>query len=357
MPPARQGPNLSRIATSLGVSVATVSNALSGKGRVSEQLAERIREHAAEMGYVPSQAARALRTGRSGVIGLVLPDIANPLFPKLAQAIEFAATSAGYGVLIADSRGNITAQTEAINRLVERGVEGLVIVPRRATRISAASCPVAVIDTASTPGNTVAADHWQGGRDIANHLAELGHKRILVIGNNPESNVQNDRVGGIRSGLRPDMHSSTLWVERLERESGMGCTLGLAEKVREGYTAFAALSDLQALRALTELQRDGIVVPDMASVTGFDDLIFSPVITPSLTTVAMDMATIADVAISSLLKTIQASGSREGVLVSADTDRVPMQLIVRQSSGPVDPTNGGPTTVDPAKRASQTENS
>ncbi|WP_160011479.1 LacI family DNA-binding transcriptional regulator [Rhizobium sp. 18055] len=338
MPPARPGPNLSRIATSLGVSVATVSNALSGKGRVSEQLAERIRDHATELGYVPSQAGRALRTGRSGVIGLVLPDIANPLFPKLAQAIEFAATSAGYGVLIADSRGNVSAQTEAINRLIERGVEGLVIVPRRATRISAASCPVAVIDTASTPGNTVAADHWQGGRDIAAHLGELGHKRILIIGNNPESNVQNDRAGGIRSGLRHDMQASILWVERLERDHGGGCALGLAEKVREGFTAFAALSDLQALRALTELQRDGITVPDMASVTGFDDLIWSAVVTPGLTTVAMDMATIADIAISSLMKTIQASGSREGVLVSADTDRVPMQLIVRQSSGLVDPT-------------------
>jgi LacI family transcriptional regulator len=337
MPPARPGPNLSRIATSLGVSVATVSNALSGKGRVSESLAEKIREHASELGYVPSQAGRALRTGRSGVLGLVLPDIANPLFPKLAQAIEFAATAAGYGVLIADSRGDVAAQTQAINRLIERGVEGMVIVPRRATRIPSASCPVAVIDTASTPGNTVAADHWQGGRDIAAHLAELGHKRILIIGNNPESNVQNDRAGGIRSGLRAGMQSATLWIERLERDRGCGCSLGLAEKVREGFTAFAALSDLQALRALTELQRDGIVVPDMASVTGFDDLIWSPVVTPALTTAAMDMVTIAEIAISSLLKTIQTNGSRVGTLVTAEMDRVPMQLIVRQSSGPASP--------------------
>ncbi|MDM9622666.1 LacI family transcriptional regulator [Rhizobium sp. AC44/96] len=343
MAQTRPGPNLSRIATSLGVSVATVSNALSGKGRVSEQLAEKIRGHAAELGYVPSQAGRALRTGRSGVLGLVLPDIANPLFPKLAQAIEFAATAAGYGVLIADSRGDVSAQTEAINRLVERGVEGMVIVPRRATRVSAASCPVAVIDTASTPGNTVAADHWQGGRDIASHLADLGHQRILIIGNNPESNVQNDRAGGIRSGLRDAMSATTLWVEKLERERGSGCSLGLADKVREGYTAFAALSDLQALRALTELQRDGIDVPAAASVTGFDDLIWSPVVTPALTTVAMDMVTIAEIAISSLVETIRTSGTREGKLVTSDIDRVPMKLIVRQSSGPSKPMPKTPT--------------
>lgn len=342
----RPGPNLSRIATSLGVSVATVSNALSGKGRVSDALIERIRTHAAELGYVPSQAGRALRTGRSGVLGLVLPDIANPLFPKIAQAIEFAASAAGYGVLIADSRGDITAQTEAINRLVERGVDGMVIVPRRATRISAASCPVAVIDTASTPGNTVAADHWQGGREIAAHLASLGHKQILIIGNNQESNVQNDRAGGIRAGLQPGMRSEMLWIERLENETGAGCRLGLAEKTRQGFTAFAALSDLQALRALTELQQEGISVPTDVSVTGFDDLIWSPVVTPSLTTVRMDMDTIAEIAVSALVDRINESGTREGVLVRAETERVPMQLIIRQSSG----------LVNPASKTSEMEN-
>lgn len=322
---------------SLGVSVATVSNALSGKGRVSGPLAERIREHATELGYVPSQAGRALRTGRSGVLGLVLPDIANPLFPKIAQAIEFAATSAGYGVLIADSRGDVTAQTEAINRLVERGVDGMVIVPRRATRISASSCPVAVIDTPSTPGNTVSADHWQGGEQIARHLAELGHRRVLIIGNNPESNVQNDRAGGIRSSLRSGMRSETLWIEQIEQRAGAGCHLGLAAKAREGFTAFAALSDLQALRVLTELQQDGINVPTDVNVTGFDDLIWSPVVTPALTTVRMDMDTIAGIAVSALLDTITRSRTREGVIVTAETDRVPMQLIVRQSSGPARP--------------------
>lgn len=103
MASSRPATNLSAIAAALGVSVATVSNALSGKGRVSPELVERIRKTASELGYVPSSAGRALRTGRSGVLGLVLPDIANPLFPQIAQAIEKAAVNAGYGVLIADS--------------------------------------------------------------------------------------------------------------------------------------------------------------------------------------------------------------------------------------------------------------
>lgn len=339
---ARSGPNLSRIANSLGVSVATVSNALSGKGRVSAELAEKIRSRAAELGYVPSQAGRALRTGRSGVLGLVLPDIANPLFPNIAQAIEFAASAAGYGVLIADSRGDTAMQMEAINRLIERDVDGMVIVPRRGTRIADIGCPVAVIDSPSTPGNTVAADHWHAGRQIGDHLVALGHERVVILANNPDSNVQNDRVGGIRSALTPHMKAEVIWAEKVELNGGRGCTLGLAEKARQGFTAFAAVSDLQALRALTELQQAGIGVPDCASVTGFDDLIWSPVVTPALTTMRMDTTAIAEIAVSALLDAIaerpmvlsaRPAAKAYGNVVSAPTSKVPMQLIIRQSSG------------------------
>lgn len=342
----RPGPNLSRIAASLGVSVATVSNALSGKGRVSAELVEKIKTTANALGYVPSQAGRALRTGRSEVLGLVLPDIANPLFPQIAQAIEYAASIRGYGVLIGDSRGDVAMQTEAINRLIERGVDGMVIVPRRGTRIADIGCPVAVIDTPSTPGNTVAADHWQGGCEIGRHLAGLGHDRVLLIGINPGSNVQNDRIGGIKAGLGSSARTEVLWIEKLEESHGAGCLLGLDRKAGEGFTAFAATSDLQALRVLTELQRAGISVPGSASVTGFDDLIWSSVVTPALTTMRMDMDRIAEIAIDALVRTIEKGGAEDvfadgtppaSRLVTAEISRVPMELIVRQSSGPSRP--------------------
>ncbi|SMF07904.1 LacI family DNA-binding transcriptional regulator [Neorhizobium sp. CSC1952] len=338
----RSGPNMSAIAAALGVSAATVSNALSGKGRVSPELIERIRAKAAELGYVPSLAARALRTGRTGVLGLVLPDIANPLFPQIAQAIENAASNAGYGVLIADSRGDVARQTEAINRLLERGVDGMVIVPRRGTRIADVGCPVAVIDTPSTPGNTVAADHWDGGAQMGRHLSSLGHRKVLLIGTSASSNVQNDRIGGLKAGLGAGVECEVLWIEKVEAAGGEGCPLGLAERAEAGFTAFAAVSDLSALRALTELQRAGIGVPEAVSVTGFDDLVWSPVVTPALTTMRMDMAAIADLAIAALIRAIGPEGEAEEALagrVASETDRVPMQLVIRQSTGA--PYSGG----------------
>ncbi len=106
-----------------------MSNALSGKGRVSAELSAKNPAGGGRAWLCASHAARALRTGRTGVIGLVLPDISNPLFPQIAQAIEQAAASAGFGVLIADSRGEIAQQTAAIGRLIERGVDGMIVVP------------------------------------------------------------------------------------------------------------------------------------------------------------------------------------------------------------------------------------
>lgn len=330
---ARSGSNLSQIAALLGVSAATVSNALSGKGRVSAELAEKIRAKATEIGYVPSLTGRALRTGRTGVLGLVLPDIANPLFPQIAQAIEYAASAAGYGVLIADSRGSVAMQTEAINRLVERDVDGLVIVPRRGTRISDIGCPVAVIDSPSTPGNTVSADHWQGGQAVVEHLATLGHRKFLLIGNNAASNVQNDRIGGMKSRIPEGGHADVMWIEKHEERFGKSSLLGFAERVADGFTAFCAVSDLHALRALTELQRAGIAVPEAASVTGFDDLVWSSVITPGLTTLRMDMVAIAEIAVTALVRAIETNTA--DAVAAADRQSVPMELVVRQTTAPV----------------------
>ncbi|PRX10635.1 UNVERIFIED_ORG: LacI family transcriptional regulator [Martelella mediterranea] len=324
-------PKLTEIADRLDISTATVSNALSGKGRVSAELAKRIKQTAEELGYVPSVSARALRTGQTGVIGLVLPDIGNPLFPQIAQAIENAATDAGFGVLIADSRGSIKAQTEAIRHLRDRGVDGMIVVPRRGTRVANIGCPVAMIDSPSTPGNTVSADHWGGGWLIGEHLQELGHRKVLLIGNNRDSIVQNDRLGGARAALA-DVTTEQVWLDSLPLPSASA--FDPLSWYRAGFTAFVTVSDLQALRVLTHLQNAGITVPAMASVSGFDDLMFASAVIPALTTVRMDMPAVAGIAINALKQAIEAGSTSPDQTVRASPDRVPMTLAARRSTGP-----------------------
>jgi LacI family transcriptional regulator len=334
MKPSR--PNLSVLARRLGVSIATASNALSGKGRLSPELAKRIRDAANGMGYVPSPAGRALRTGRSGVLGLVLPDIGNPLYPEIAQEIERVATNAGYGVLIANSRDEIAAQDKAVFQLIERGVDGIVIVPRRGTKAPETPCPIAIIDTPTTPRNTVSADHFEGGGQVARHLAALGHEKILLIGDDPSSNVQNARINGMRAELA-ELATETIWIVEVEAKRGKGCALGVADWRGRGFSAFACVSDPHALRALTELQSAGVSVPVEASVTGFDNLQWSSFISPPLTTVKMNMPEIATLALDALVEAIQARDVWDDTPsppVTARTAAVPMELVIRRSSGP-----------------------
>jgi LacI family transcriptional regulator len=305
----------------LGVSSATVSNALTGKGRVSADMAERVRRRADEVGFRPSLAARALKTGRSGILGFVMPDLANPLFPKLAQSVEVAATEAGYGVLIADSRGDAVEQSAAIERLRQRGVDGLVIVPHRGTRPKIQSLPAAVIHTPSDPLNTVSSDHAEGGRLAARALLDLGHRSILIIGGDPASEVQRDRIDGMAGVIgNKALHQITWTTEGFP---------SIAEHWRAGVSAVLTTSDLIALRVLGDAYQADIKVPRDLSIIGFDDLPLSTAVRPTLSTVSQDVGQIADTAVAYLHAAItndQPAGEKPGQSV------IPMTLTLRGST-------------------------
>ena len=163
--------SLKKIAQDIGVSTATVSNALTGKGRVSEEMVTRIKARASELGYRPSSAARALKTGQTRILGLVMPDLTNPLFPRIAQTLSIAADKQKLGILIADSRGSAHEQSEALKRLVERGVDGLLVVPQKGTTPDPMPVPVAVI------GGPEGATLRPGGR-----LADLAPTVLALMG-------------------------------------------------------------------------------------------------------------------------------------------------------------------------------
>lgn len=306
---------LQDIARHLGVSAATVSNALNGRGRVSAALTARIRSTAEALDYRPSLQARALRTGRSGVIGLVLPDISNPLFPAIAQAVEALATLRGLGVLIADSLGDSDAQAEALRRMVRQGADGIIVIPRRGTQVAPMGLPLAVIDTPKTPGHTVCSDHRGGGALAVACLAGLGHQRLMFLGESRASSVQNDRIAGMAAALNADMGHAIHWLE----DGPM--------PLSTPATAVIATSDLHALAALTALQKSGRRVPQDISIIGFDDHAFGRAITPALTTVAQDTATIARHAIDHLLAQLDGQPPPQPAIV-------PMTLIHRESTAP-----------------------
>ncbi|MDA4847552.1 LacI family DNA-binding transcriptional regulator [Hoeflea poritis] len=310
--------SIKKIATDIGVSAATVSNALTGKGRVSEEMTARIRSRAQELGYRPNNLARALKTGQTGILGLVMPDLTNPLFPRIAQMLSIAAERRGLGILIGDSRGSADEQNEVLKRLVDRGVDGLLVVPQKGTSPEMNAVPLAIINTASDPRNTVSADHAGGGALIARHISDIGHRNVVILGGDPVSEVQQDRISGMQSAMRQEIRSSVLWGDAGVAE--------VAERVRAGATAVLTTSDLLALRVHSELTRAQFSVPRRVSLTGFDNMSLASVMHPTLTTVAQDVEAIADRAIEILTAMIRGQAH-------PDTGRtLPMRLVVRNST-------------------------
>jgi len=327
-------PTLKDVARIVGVSSATVSNALAGKGRLSAELAERIRAAADALGYVPDHAARALRTGRSGTLGLVMPNFASPLFPVFAQAIERAAKSRGYAVLMTDVMGRAENQAAAINLLVERGADALVVIPLRGLDVDAQLIPVpmVVIDSAAMASCVVSSDHRMGGWLIARHLLELGHRRVLILGGWEDSTVAAERVGGLREVFEEGGAEFVVHYGSATLEGGRAA---VAEGLVEGFTAVAAAYDAVAVGVLLELAARGVPVPDALSVTGFDDITWGAIVAPPLTTVRQDLAAITEHAVAYV------AGER------SDRRLVPVELVIRGSTGrapqiPLSIANGDP---------------
>lgn len=310
--------NLKRIAAEVGVSTATVSNALSGKGRVSKEVVDLIRARAEELGYRPSNAARALKTGQSGILGLVMPDLTNPLFPRIAQMLSISADKNQLGILIADSRGSADEQSEALRRLLDRGVDGLIVVPQRGTAPDSTAVPMVIINTDADPLNSVSADHVGGGALVAHHIRDIGHRSVVLLGGDPISEVQQDRIKGMTEALGPDVTRQVFWGEEGVRRA--------IEHVRGGTTAILTTSDLLALRVRSELMTARLTVPNHVSLTGFDDMSFSPVMNPALTTVAQDVEEIARRAIDIISTRIGGNAH------PLEGKTVPMRLVIRQST-------------------------
>lgn len=310
--------SIKQIAREVGVSPATVSNALTGKGRVSPSKVDQIRAMAKELGYRPSLTGRALQSGQTGILGLVMPDLTNPLFPRIAQQLSIAADGRGLSILIADSRGNADEQGQALSRLVDRGVDGLLVVPQKGTSCEIQPVPTVIINTSSDPRNAVSADHQGGGRLIARHIADLGHQSVVLLGGDSVSEVQQDRIAGMRAELGETIRIQLLW--------GTDDVPPLISKIENGATAVMTTSDLLALRVQSHLTRTGLAVPGNVSLTGFDDLPLAAAMHPMLTTVAQDVKSIAERALEIVTEMIAGKNGPD------PGETIPMRLVTRQST-------------------------
>ncbi|WP_167305929.1 LacI family DNA-binding transcriptional regulator [Nocardioides euryhalodurans] len=324
------------VASDAGVSVATVSRALSGNGHVGPATRDRIAEAARRLGYQPNDLARSLHGGATGTIAVLVPDITNPFFPELVAGIQAVANEQENLLLLCQTGEDPTTAVRELRHLRRKRVDGVVLVGGLPATddlgAAVGDLPVVTVDRdAGWPASwSVRADHRGGGRMATEHLVELGHEQIAHIAGPAALTVAQERLAGHRealqaSGIEPD---ESLVVHGDFGEAGGYDALRTLLRRRREFTAVFCSNDLAAVGALRALDEAGFRVPDDVSLVGFDDIHLARYLRPSLTTVRQPIHELGRRAATLLLEA--AVGSRP-----EQHDVLDVELVRRDSTRPV----------------------
>jgi len=321
------------VAELAGVSTKTVSRVVNVQGEISEATRERVLAAIEELGYHPNRLARGLTTGRTQVVGIIIPDISDPFFPELILGAESVARERGYNVFLCNANRDTELELRYIEVLAERQVDGLMVVGSQLDDkglASTASQNNAVMLTSHVVSGAVlfSIDDMGGTRQVGKYLLGLGHRRIRFIGS-AKAGSSSGRLQGLVSAMQ-EAGVDTEGVDAFSvvpatAEQGRMAALELLEHEPE-TTAVVCYNDVLAVGVLQACNEVGRRVPQELSVTGFDDIPEASRSWPPLTTVRVDRYSLGVAMIQKLLNVID-SGRSEG-------DRVvfPVELIVRGST-------------------------
>jgi LacI family transcriptional regulator len=321
------------VARDAGVSPATVSRAIAQPQLVNAATLARVKSSAARLGYVPGGAARALASGRSMTIGAVVPTLDSGIFARALQSMQTMLSRHGFQLLVASHDYNAAAEAEAIRILLTRGVDGLMLVGAErpaATWELLEGAGIAVVLTwcGDVRVSSVTVDNEKARRLAAQHLIDLGHKRIgAVVGSLQFNDRQKARLAGIRAALRAAALHLPDWLvseQPLTLAGGRtGCSAMLA--LEQPATAIIGGIDMLAIGCIEELHSRGLNVPNALSVVGIDNIEMSAHIFPSLTSVHLPVARIGEAAASCLLDELAGKGVKSLL-------ELPIELVPRKSS-------------------------
>ena len=285
------------VAAAARVHPATASRALNPETRilVSEDTARRVTAAAAKLGYRPNPVARSLRTRRSHTVGVLIPDLNNPLFPPIVRGLEDKLAAAGYVALIGNTDADAGRERLIFEQMRARHVDGFVLATatlhdRLLAEAAAADLPVVLMNRLSQDYSfpSVSVDNEQGARMAISYLARLGHTRIAHIAGPQEASTGASRLRGFREGMA--VHGLEI-IEDLIAYAGRYTVEEGARCVRElltapgGFTAVAAANDMLAVGCYAALDEAGLQCPDDISVIGFNDMPFIDRLRPPLTSV------------------------------------------------------------------------
>jgi LacI family transcriptional regulator len=319
------------LARAAGVSVNTVSRALTGKSDISAATKARVLSLADRLGYRPNLMARSLVQGRTRSIGLVVTDCTHPFYATLIRAVEETAFSTGYSLLLSTSSDSADREASALHLLTERRVDGLLVSP-----VQVATAQMRDLLNSPTPkvlltrrptgykGPFVGTDNILGARLAMRHLKELGHHRIAHVTTTHAGGSDTARLRGYRNELA----GADLVVSAPQTIEGGRMIVADLLRGKTPPTAVFTYNDLQAIGVMLGLRAAGVRVPEDLSVIGFDGIDIGEITSPPLTTVAQQIDQIGRLGAQLLIDSL------EGRTVGKQVNVLAPKLIVRGSTGP-----------------------
>jgi LacI family transcriptional regulator, galactose operon repressor len=335
---AKRTVNIKDVAARAKVHPSTVSRVLNPETRsmVSSAVADRIIQIAAEMGYERSTLAYGLRTGRTHTIGVVIPDLTNPLFPPIIRQIERTLADQGYIAILADSDNDQSNEMAIVKSLKSRNVDGLILATAHRLDSVVNACikeniPLVLVNrTIDAHSVTAVINDDEHGIELAvSHLVELGHKSIAYLGGPQDTSTGHDRFLAFkklrRNGTFESHNDLILHCKAFTEVEGHRGFLSILEK-RRTFTAVVAANDLLALGCFDAMREVGLSCPADISVTGFNDMPFMNRLSPPLTSLRIPHDEIGDQAAQLLLERIQNPESK------VRTVNLLPELIIREST-------------------------
>ncbi|MFS4580667.1 LacI family DNA-binding transcriptional regulator [Phaeobacter sp. C3_T13_0] len=333
--PKLQKVSVKDVARRSGTSLGTVSRVINGGASVSADARARVEQAILDLGYEPNAGARQMRSGRSGLIGILLPSLDVPFFGILAQSLEQALFRNGYHSLICNTEENELNEQRYVSTLLGQQVDGViaaaVVTTQNFDRFADRNIPIIAVDRSpdGEPGHLVSVDHKEGGRLMAKHLLDLGHKDIAVVATPTHSAPIMDRIAGIEEALA-EQNCAPVGIALGETHS-FDASFALARQILNDTkpTAVIGTSDIAAIGVIHAGHELGYRMPDQLSVIGFDNLPQSAHIFPPLTTVEQPIVLLGELAAQELLH--QINGEK---FEKPDLNRLSLQVVVRASTAP-----------------------
>ncbi|MFI0357586.1 LacI family DNA-binding transcriptional regulator [Actinomadura sp. 9N407] len=283
------------VAARAGVSTATVSRVLSGRGPVSDAMGRRVRSAAEDLGYQVNTIARALRDGRTGTVGMVVPSITNPFFTSLVESVEHVLGQEGKELFLCDARSDAEIEARRLASLVARNVDGIIVSPShgtesgRAVQETADRLPLVQLDrfVGGTETDWVGVDDIAAMRQVIDHLHAGGARSAAFVGSRLTNSSTEQRLSGFRrraADTGMTVRDEWILLDDYTVEWGEDAVAQLATGAAFP-DAIVCADDLIALGVTRACRAHGISVPAEVQVTGFDNIQFARLGEPALTTV------------------------------------------------------------------------